>query len=229
MNDKKVYICELKFGNRSDTYDKYGKFIYEEDKDVTNIQLTDILKVLEDFRGEINQKPPAFSAIKLDGRRAYDLAREGIDVEIPMRKIIIYDIKILNYDLPYLMLQIECSKGTYIRSICNDIGDKLNCGSYMNFLIRTQTGSFNIKNCCILEKIDKNNVKDFIINTDDALNMNSVFIDEIYESKALNGNELKININGDCDETVKIFIKPDKFIGIGRVSKGLLKIDKLLI
>lgn len=231
MNDRKIYICELKFGNSTDTYDKYGKFINEEDKNVANIQLTDILKVLDSFKGEITQKPPAFSAIKIGGKRAYDLAREGVDVEIPFRKVVIYDIKILNYNLPYLMLQIDCSKGTYIRSICNDIGDMLKCGSYMNFLIRTQTGSFNIKNSCILEKIDRNNVKDYIISPDNVLNMKNVYIDEIYESKALNGNDIKFNIsdNIDYDEMVKIYIKPDKFIGIGKVSKGLLKIDKLLV
>lgn len=231
MNDKKTYICELKLGNRTDTYDKYGKFIYEEDKNVDHIQLTDILRVLDNFKGEVTQRPPAYSAIKVGGRRAYDLAREGIDVEIPTRKIIIYDIKILNFDLPYLMLQIECSKGTYIRSICNDIGDFLKCGSYMNFLIRTQTGNFNIRNSCILENIDKNNVHNSIISTDSALNMNSVYIDEMYETKALNGNELIFNRNNDFEygEIVKIYIKPDKFIGIGKVSEGLLKIDKLLV
>jgi tRNA pseudouridine55 synthase len=231
MNDRKIYICEIKFGNKTDTYDKYGKFINEEDKNVNHLKLTDILKALESFKGEITQKPPAFSAIKIGGKRAYDLAREGVDVQIPIRRVTIYDIKILNYNLPYLMLQIECSKGTYIRSICNDIGDILKCGSYMNFLIRTQTGSFNIKNSCILEQIDRDNVKNFIISPDIVLNMKSVYIDEIYESKALNGNDIKLNTNDniDYDEMVKIYIKPDKFIGIGKVSKGLLKIDKLLV
>lgn len=229
MNDKKVYICELKFGNKTDTYDKYGKFIYEEDKNISNLQLSDIIKVLESFLGEIAQKPPAFSAIKIGGKRAYDLAREGIDVEIPIRKVIIYDIKILNYNLPNLMLQIECSKGTYIRSICNDIGDILKCGSYMNFLIRTQTGSFHIKNSCVLEEIDKNNFKDFIIDTDAALNMKSVYIDKINETRVMNGNDVQLNSNMDYNEKVKIYIKPDRFVGIGKVSNGLLKIDKLLV
>jgi tRNA pseudouridine55 synthase len=176
MNDRKIYICEIKFGNKTDTYDKYGKFINEEDKNVNHLKLTDILKALESFKGEITQKPPAFSAIKIGGKRAYDLAREGVDVQIPIRRVTIYDIKILNYNLPYLMLQIECSKGTYIRSICNDIGDILKCGSYMNFLIRTQTGSFNIKNSCILEQIDRDNVKNFIISPDNVLNMKSVYM-----------------------------------------------------
>lgn len=231
MNDRKIYICEIKFGNKTDTYDKYGKFISEEDNNVDHIQLTDILKALDSFKGVITQKPPAFSAIKIGGKRAYDLAREGIDVQIPLRKVVIYDIKILNYNLPYLMLQIECSKGTYIRSICNDIGDILKCGSYMNFLIRTQTGSFNIKNSCILQQIDRDNVKDFIISPDNVLSMNSVYVDEIYEIKALNGNDIKLKINDNIDyeEMVKIYIKPNKFIGIGKVSKGLLKIDKLLV
>lgn len=231
MNDRKVYICELKFGNKTDTYDKYGKFLYDKDKDISGLQLNDIIKALESFIGEITQKPPAFSAIKIGGKRAYDLAREGIDVEIPTRKVTIYDIKILNYYLPYLMLQIECSKGTYIRSICSDIGDILKCGSYMNFLIRTQTGNFNIKNSCILQKIDKNNFNDFIITTDSALNMKSAYIDKRYEEKIMNGNEVVFenSIHADYDEKVKIFINPDRFVGIGKVCKGLLKVDKLLV
>lgn len=231
MDDRKVYICELKFGNKTDTYDKYGKFIYNNDKDLSGLQLNDIIKALESFTGEITQKPPAFSAIKIGGKRAYDLAREGIDVEIPTRRVTIYDIKILNYNLPYLMLQIECSKGTYIRSICNDIGDILECGSYMNFLIRTQTGNFNINNSCILQKLDKNNFNDYIITTDSALNMKSAYIDKRYEEKIMNGNEIVFNnsIQADYDEKVKIFIRPDRFVGIGKVCKGLLKVDKLLV
>lgn len=229
MNDRKVYICELKFGNKTDTYDKYGKLIYDEDMELSNLELNDILKVLEYFKGEITQKPPAFSAIKIGGKRAYDLAREGIDVEVPIRKVTIYDIKILNYDLPYLMLQIECSKGTYIRSICNDIGDMLKCSAYMNFLIRTRTGNFHIENSCILDEIDKNNFKDFIINTDDALSMQSIYVDEINEARIMNGNDVQLNTNIDYDEKIKIYIKPDRFVGIGKVSKGLLKVDKLLV
>lgn len=231
MNDKKVYICEIKFGNKTDTYDKYGKFVYDEDKDLSSLKLNDVIEALGSFKGEITQKPPAFSAIKIGGKRAYDLAREGINVEVPMRKVIIYDIKILDYNLPYLMLKIECSKGTYIRSICNDMGDILKCGSYMNFLIRTKTGSFSIENSCILEKIDRNNYNDFIITTDAALNMKSVYIDKMYETRIMNGNEviLENSINAEYDETVKIFIKPDRFVGIGKVSKDLLKVDKLLV
>lgn len=231
MNDKKTYICELKFGNKTDTYDKYGSFIYDEDKNIEDIQLNDILRALESFKGEIIQKPPVYSAIKIAGKRAYDLAREGIDVEVPLRRVTIYDIKILNYEMPYLMLKIECSKGTYVRSICNDIGDILKCGAYMNFLIRTGTGFFNIENSCILQNIDKNNVKEYVISPDKALNMKSVYVDKVHEAKVLNGNEIRINSSIDArdDELLRIYIEPDRFIGIGRVSRGLLKIDKLII
>lgn len=231
MNDRKIYICEVKFGNRTDTYDKYGKFIYDEDKSLENIKLNDILRVLEDFTGEIIQRPPAYSAIKIGGKRAYDLAREGIEVEVPKRKVMIYDIKILNFQMPYLMLKIECSKGTYVRSICNDIGEALECGAYMNFLIRYATGCFSINNSFILNKVDKNNVKDLIVSPDKVLNMKSLYVDSIYEGKLLNGNEIRIdnNINALDEEIIKVYIKPDRFVGIGRVSRGLLKIDKLII
>ncbi len=231
MNDRKTYICELKFGNKTDTYDKYGRFIYEKDIDISNIELNDILDTLEAFKGEITQRPPAYSAIKIAGKRSYDLAREGIEVEVPLRRVRIFDIKILNFEMPFLMLKIECSKGTYIRSICNDIGDSLKCGAYMNFLIRTATGNFKIENSCILQKLDRDNVKDYIISPDNALDMKSIYIDVIHEAKALNGNNIIINTNIDTkpDELIKIYIKPDRFIGIGRISRGLLKIDKLIM
>lgn len=231
MNDRKVYICEVKFGNKTDTYDKYGKFVYDSDKNTCNMQLNDIIDVLESFKGEITQKPPAYSAIKIDGKRAYDLAREGKDIEISTRKVTIYDIKILNFDPPYLMLKIECSKGTYIRSICNDIGDILKCGAYMNFLIRTGTGNFTIKNSCILDEIDKFNFKNFIIDTDVALNMKSIYVDKIYETRIMNGNEIPFKAESSIEygDNVKIYIKPDRFVGIGKVSNGLLKVDKLLV
>lgn len=231
MNDRKNYICELKFGNKTDTYDKYGRFIYEEDRNIENIQLNDILEALEYFKGEITQKPPAYSAIKIAGKRSYELAREGIEVEVPLRRVSIFDIKILNYEMPYLMLKIECSKGTYIRSICNDIGDILKCGAYMNFLIRTGTGSFSLENSCILQKLDKDNIKDYIISPDNALDMKALHIDEVFEARVLNGNEIRVNtiIDAKPEELLKIYIKPDRFIGIGRINRGLLKIDKLII
>jgi tRNA pseudouridine55 synthase len=230
MDDRKIYICELTLGNKTDTYDKYGSFIDSESANIEGISKVEIHETIRGFKGEIFQKPPAYSAIKIDGRRAYDLAREGIDVDIPERKVIIYNIDVLNIELPRIMIKIECSKGTYIRSICNDIGDKLGCGGYMSFLIRTQTGKFNLKNSYILEEIKKETIDNMLVSPDHALNMESVYIDKSFEAKVLNGNQIKLDVDSSTEnnQPLKVFISPDNFVGIGRIRNSLLHIDKLL-
>lgn len=230
MSDRKTYICEVTLGNRTDTYDKYGKFLYEKNRSISDINLNDIIKALEAFKGEITQIPPAYSAIKIDGRRAYDLAREGKEVEIPKREVTIYNIRILDCELPRFMLEIECSKGTYIRSICNDIGESLKCGAYMSFLIRTKTGCFNIENSFILEQINKTNIESYLIPPDKILDYKSVYIENKYYSQVMNGNEMKY-YDKDLEENefVKVYVKPDIFIGIGRVINQGVKIEKMLV
>jgi tRNA pseudouridine55 synthase len=230
MNDRKTYICEVTLGNRTDTYDKYGKFLYENNRSISNIGLNDVVKALEAFKGEITQIPPAYSAIKIDGKRAYDLAREGKEVEIPKREVTIYNIRILDCDLPRFILEIECLKGTYIRSICNDIGEVLKCGAYMSFLIRTKTGCFNVKNSFLLEQLDKTNIEGFMISPDKILNYKSVYIDNKYYSQVMNGNEMRYkDENLQENELVKVYVKPDIFIGIGRIINQSVKIEKMLV
>jgi tRNA pseudouridine55 synthase len=181
--------------------------------------------------GEIKQKPPAFSAIKVNGVRAYDLARQGKEVELPQRKVTIYEIDILSFSNPYIIIKVVCSKGTYIRSICNDIGEKLGCGAYMNFLIRTSTGSYSLDNSHLLDEINKENIGQLITPPEYALNFSSIYIDEEFKDRVLNGNSIKIKNPSAYpnSELLKIFLKPDIFIALGRVENNLLKIEKLLI
>lgn len=230
MNDKKIYICELTFGNKTDTYDKYGNFLYESDKDCSQINYNILQKVVTEFKGKISQKPPIYSAVKINGIRAYDLARRGEKVDIKERTVEIYNIEIIKLDPPVAMLKIECSKGTYIRSLCNDIGEKLGCGAYMSFLIRTATGKFSLANSYTLEEISQQMPDTFIVEPDYALEMKNVYIDETYKSKLLNGNSIVYKEKGVYENTlVKIYIKPDRFIGIGRINNGILSVEKLLV
>jgi tRNA pseudouridine55 synthase len=230
MNDKKTYICELTLGNRTDTYDKYGKFIYDQNRECNHVTEEGFKETLKAFMGDILQTPPAYSAVKIAGKRSYELAREGSDVILPQRQVTIYEIDILSFDIPRIMLKIQCSKGTYIRSICNDIGEKLNCGAYMSFLLRTQTGNFTLSNSHLLQELSSENFHGFILDADFALSMKEIFIDEKFTRSIMNGNSLKLpnekNING---ELVKVYIKPHKFVAIGRISSEILHIEKLLI
>ena len=131
----KTYIAEIILGARSTTYDREGK-IYPNDDRINYPNTNLIKKVVSSFIGEIEQIPPPFSAVKIKGKPAYLLARKGDKVELKPRKVKIYDIKILDYNWPVLKIEVTCSSGTYIRSLANDIGEKLGCGCYLNNLKR---------------------------------------------------------------------------------------------
>ena len=138
----KVYEASIKLGYVSDTGDTEGDIIKKSDR---KIGLEEIIKVLKGFEGEIEQKPPKFSAIKINGQRAYKLARKGADFEVPARKVVIYKIEILEYDYPILKICCHVSSGTYIRTLAQDIGEKLGTGAYCESLRRLKIGEYDIK------------------------------------------------------------------------------------
>ena len=141
---EKVYIGKLKLGETTPSYDREtevnGIFDYR------HIKRNDIDKLSKKFVGKKMQKPPIFSAIKKNGKKLYEYARENKKIEIDKRKIEIYDFTINNFSSPYVEFQIRCSKGTYIRSIANDFGKKLNSGSYLHELRRTFIGDYSVFN-----------------------------------------------------------------------------------
>ncbi len=151
MKQDKIYRTKLKLGYISDTYDKDG--VIQE----YNIQKvptrSEIESIIASFIGEINQIPPMYSAIKINGKKMYELARKGQHIDIPPRLVNIYSITILDYAYPYLTLDIACSSGTYIRSLGYDIGIKLGTGAYLEELERRQSGEFNIENCYTLDNL----------------------------------------------------------------------------
>ncbi len=139
----KEYVGEVTFGTTSTTDDAEGELSKMEDAEpVTLEQIRDTLKV---FEGEIEQMPPQFSAKKVGGKRAYKLARKGEKVELEAKKIRINEIEILDYEWPKLTLRIDCGKGTYIRAIARDLGEKLGIGGYLTALERTKVGQFNLQ------------------------------------------------------------------------------------
>ena len=131
----KTYIAEIVLGAKSTTYDKEGR-IYPNDDQINYPDSDQIKEVIKSFIGEIEQIPPPFSAVKIKGKPAYILARKGKKIELKPRKVKIYDIKILDYNWPVLKIEVTVSSGTYIRSLANDIGEKLGCGGYLNDLKR---------------------------------------------------------------------------------------------
>ncbi|MDR0822382.1 MAG: tRNA pseudouridine(55) synthase TruB [Endomicrobium sp.] len=143
MKQDKTYSSSFLLGTTTDTLDLSGKII--EQKDFGKIKLDDINKALKNFVGEIEQIPPMFSAIKIDGERLYKLARQGISIERKPRKVKIHNIEIISFLPPVLNLRIECSSGTYIRTLADDLGKILSCGAAVKNLRREKIGNFDVK------------------------------------------------------------------------------------
>ncbi len=145
----KVYEATVRLGATSSTGDPEGEItIREENPQISREQIEEVIK---SFVGEIEQTPPAFSAIKINGQRAYKLARAGKEVEMPSRKVTIYSIDILSYTSPELRIRCHVSSGTYIRTLAEDLGRKLGCGAYLTALRRTQIAEYNIDNLPLFE------------------------------------------------------------------------------
>ena len=148
----KEYIADLKLGFKSSTGDPEGEIEKVDDRVPDAKEIEDILQT---FIGEIEQIPPKYSAIKINGQRAYKIARKGVDFEVPMRKIRIYNIEVLKYEYPRLAIRCRVSSGTYIRTLAEDIGLKLGVGAYLTALRRTKIGEYSVDKACTL--------KDFVL------------------------------------------------------------------
>jgi tRNA pseudouridine55 synthase len=156
----KEYIAKIRLGAISDTFDKEGKIKEIETKEIpTKKEIEETLKKLV---GRIKQIPPVFSAKKVKGRKACDLARKGIKIRLKPIEVEVYEIKILNYHWPYLTIEVRCSSGTYIRSLVNDVGEKLGCGGYVEELRRTKIGDFKVEDAKKLEEINPENWQNFL-------------------------------------------------------------------
>lgn len=224
INHDKIYEVELELGKKTDTADIEGKVI--EEKNVAEKYIKEnLLQVLESFIGKQEQMPPMYSAIKKNGKKLYEYARAGEKVEIEPRKIEIYKIDLNKYDKNIISFVVSCSKGTYIRSLCEDIAEKLNTVGYMKNLKRLQVGEFNIKDAVYIDDIDLKNVNEHLITLEEILK----------ETPCINLGEkkLKLFLNGvqltdnNIDGLYKIYVA-NKFIGTGTIKKGLLKRDIIL-
>ncbi|MBQ4340258.1 MAG: tRNA pseudouridine(55) synthase TruB [Firmicutes bacterium] len=151
-NDFKKYRCELLLGMTTDTGDIWGEVI--EQKDDVSYNVNDVYAFEKEYRGEIMQTPPMYSAVRIGGKRLYEYARNGEEVEVKARKITIKELKIIRIEGKKILFDVECSKGTYVRTICTEMGEKLGCGAAMSFLARTASGRFSIENTVTFEEIE---------------------------------------------------------------------------
>lgn len=222
----KEYEAVCLLGTTTDTQDTSGRILSEKEVNVSEESIRDCIN---GFIGEIDQIPPMYSALKRDGKKLYELARAGVEVEREPRRITIYDIDVMSIDLPEITMRVNCSKGTYIRTLCNDIGDRLGCGGCMKHLTRTRVGDFGIDGSLKLREIEEA-VKDERI-SDVLVPVTQVFADletatvtESGAARAINGNILKENDlvfeNGGLHNTFKVMGPDGFFYGIYAYDAG---------
>ncbi len=230
MSETKTYRAQLKLGITTDTYDREGSIISEKNVDISEEA---ILRTFNQYIGEIEQEPPMYSALKVNGKRLYELARQGIVIERNKRNITIFDITIEDISLPIITFIVTCSKGTYIRSLCHDIGNALGTGGIMWNLERTQTGNFNKENSIDFYSLNEEIISKNILQIEHSLNIfDKVSFSNKYEKLLLNGVKIKNTyiINSiDMDKILRVYIDTNKFIGLGKRDEEGFKIIKLLV
>lgn len=229
MTKDKVYETELILGAKTDTLDAAGEIIEKSDKEVTR---EEFLQAMETFKGEIDQIPPMYSALKVNGKKLYDLAREGIEIERKKRKVNIYDIELLDFAFPKATIRVTCSKGTYIRTLVDDIGEKLGSLAYVNELARVRVGELDIKESIKsqdLLEIPKEDLINKLYPIDTALkDFDKIILDRKYLENLVNGQIVEVDKN--YGKIIRVYAGDD-FIGLGnnfsQDGKNFLKMEKV--
>lgn len=221
MEHDKTYIATIKLGEKTDTGDSEGQVI-EEKSIPADLKKEDINNALQNFFGKQKQVPPMYSAIKINGKKLYEYAREGKEVKLEARDIEIYKIELLEYQNNKIKFEVECSKGTYIRTLCEDIAKKLGTVGYMEELQRTKVNNFRIEDSILLDDITLENAE-----------KNMIKIEEVFKEKEtieLDNKKLELFLNGvkltyNLPNSIYRIYNNEQFIGIGVIENKLLKRD----
>ena len=243
LTDKsKEYVADFVLGKETDTQDISGKVIRE----TKNLELDEeeVIKCIQSFIGEYMQVPPMYSAKKIEGKTLVDLARQGIEVERKAVKVEIKELEILGINLPFVKIRVFCSKGTYIRTLCHDIGKKLSCGACMTKLCRTRSDRFLLKDAISLEELEalKNNnekLESYVLPVDKYFDgLPYLKVKKQFYKQAINGNKLEtkqienfsFEILGETKK-FRLYTDDEKFLGIYEYTEKelMLKPYKLFI
>lgn len=227
INHDKTYIATLKLGVKTDTADSEGNII--EEKEIPELSKETIKIALNSMIGKQTQVPPIYSAIKVKGKKLYEYAREGKNIEVNGRNIEIYNIKLLDVSEKNdeIVFKISCSKGTYIRTVCEDVAEKLNTVGFMKELRRTKVGEFEISQSISIEKIKEN---------PELIEKNIITIEEFFKEKnkiELTNQELHLFLNGvqlnkKLENDIYLIYNNNEFIGLGTINKEKLKRDIII-
>ena len=234
VNHDKEYVATFRLGVKTNTLDIWGEVIKEEN---TSFSKEDILKILPRFTGEIQQIPPMYSAVKVDGKRLYDLARDGKEVERKARPVTVYKLSLTDFDEESQQgtLKIKCSKGTYVRTLIDDIGDTLGSFGVMTSLVRTNACGYSIDDAIPLEKArEMTNFKDYIKDTESLfMTYGYVKVTSPQAKRFQNGGALDKNrtylakLNPPDGTILRVKDDQNKFLGLGIIKGEELKIYKL--
>jgi tRNA pseudouridine55 synthase len=229
LNADKTYESLIRLGYKSSTGDSEGQIIKQNINKIPS--LAAIKKVLQKFKGQIDQLPPMYSALKYKGKPLYLYARDGVDISRPKRKVTIYEIEILDFQEDKLRLKIKCSKGTYIRTLAEDIGEQLNVGAYLLELVRTNIGHLNIKKTLKVEQIEQMKDEDrlkILFPIENLLANYKKIILKINEANAIKNGRIVKN-KKKMPGYYRIFDSDAKFLGLGEVDEAKnLKAKRLI-
>lgn len=223
LSDDKAYIAAVQFGKTTDTYDIEGQILSESDIQITKDELS---AVLVKYQGEIEQIPPKYSAIKVNGKKLYEYARAGVDVEIKPRKVFIEEIKLLSFNKESQLAEIyiKCSKGTYIRTIGYDLGQDLKCGAYLTNLKRVQAGDFGVNDSIALYDLKTaEDVEKHLIPPVDKLPLAKVILNNTEYKRVSNGMQIRSNQEG-----ILSLIFDNSLVGVGIGDGKEIKVKKFI-
>ena len=225
LDDDKAYIGTVQLGKSTTTYDTEGEGVNFSDKKVS---LEEIEQALQNFRGEIEQLPPIYSAIKVNGKKLYEYARKGEEVKIEPRRVNIYKLEVVHFDeeKQTLELHIECSKGTYIRSIANDLGEALGCYGHLIKLVRIKAGKFEVNEAINLEALEtKEQAEKNLIYPLEYLDYPKYELNEVEKEKVSHG----MGINTDLENGIALLTQQSKLIAVANIENKKAKILKVFI
>lgn len=223
----KTYIATVKLGERTDTGDSEGRLI-EEDTDLLNVSYEQLDEILKTFIGKQKQIPPQYSAIKINGKKAYEYARQGQAIELEPRDIEIYSIKLMKLEEKEITFEVSCSKGTYIRVLCEDIAKALGTIGYMKELTRTEVNNFKIEDSLTLDEIKENSQ----IGDKKIISIEKIFTDK--QEINLNDRKKDLFLNGvrltfEKPNDIYRIYNNNQFIGLGIIENNLLKRDVIVL
>lgn len=241
----KTYEAVMILGYVTDTQDMSGKILSEAKVDRQDISDEKILEVIKSFEGDYLQTPPMYSAIKVNGKKLYELARAGIEIEVKPRPVVINGISNIKIDFPRISMTVDCSKGTYIRTLCHDIGKELGVGGAMETLKRTKVGHFDIENALTLDEVsdiihnEPEKINSYIMPVTEAfVNLKDAYVLAEFDKYLYNGNPLKCKyikdftgLNLNDMENIKVYDSNENFVGVFayNMADKMLKVVKMFL